>query len=130
MQLILTPAPKVMVILKEISFNCESPADEVRRGYIFAKYDRLSPYFIANVHSMMDLCVNILLYMSILDGYRATGDVYESRALACILPYFKGKVKAGAGKGYMQANTGLPVERSHVGGFRSKNSANDKLQQA
>ena len=45
MQLILTPAPKV-----KVSFDCESPADEVRRGYIFAKYDRLSPYFIANVH--------------------------------------------------------------------------------
>ena len=117
MQLILTPAPKVMVILKEISFNCESPADEVRRGYNFAKYNRLSPYFIANVHSMMDLCVNILLHMSILDGYRATGDVYQSRALVFILPYFKGIVKPGAGKGYMQANTGLPVERSHVGGF-------------
>ena len=30
MQLILTPPPKVMVILKEISFNCGSPAEEVK----------------------------------------------------------------------------------------------------
>ena len=75
--------------------------DEVRRGYIFAKYDRLSPYFIANLHSMMDLCFYILLYMSILDLYRdfnrkkyikseksaiVYGDVYEPHALASMLP--------------------------------------------
>ena len=78
--------------------------NEVRRGYIFAKYDRLSPYFIANLHSMMDLCFYISLYMSIPDGYGdfnrrkyiksekspiVYGDVYESRAFASILPYFK-----------------------------------------
>ena len=78
---------------------------EVRRGYTFAKYDRLLLYYIANLHSMMDLCCYILLYMSILDGYRdfnrkkyikseksaiVYGDMYESRALASILPYFKG----------------------------------------
>ena len=78
--------------------------DEVRRGYIFAKYDRLSPYFIANLHCMMDLRFYILLYMSILDGYRdfnrkkyikseksaiVYDDVYESRALASILPFLK-----------------------------------------
>ena len=61
--------------------------------------------------------------MSILDGYRdfnrkkyikseksaiVCGDVYEPRALASILPYLKGKiVKAGAGKGWMQAKPGL-----------------------
>ena len=54
---------------------------------------------------MMDLCLYILLYMSILDGYRdfnrkkyikgeksaiVYGDVCESRTLASILPYFKG----------------------------------------
>ena len=54
---------------------------------------------------MMDLCLYILLYMAILDGYRdfnrkkyikgekspiVYGDVCESRALASILPYFKG----------------------------------------
>ena len=53
----------------------------------------------------MDLCFYILLHMSILDSYRnfnqkkcikseksaiVYGDVYESRALASILPYFKG----------------------------------------
>ena len=53
----------------------------------------------------MDLCFYILLYMSILDGYRdinrkknikseklaiVYGDVCELRALASILPYFKG----------------------------------------
>ena len=79
--------------------------DEVRQGYTFAKYDRFSPYFIANLHSMLDLCFYILLYMSILDGYRdfnrkkyinskesakVYGDVCESRASASILPYFKG----------------------------------------
>ena len=54
---------------------------------------------------MMDLCLYTLLYMSILDGYRdfnrkkyiksekfakVYGDLYESRVLASILPYFKG----------------------------------------
>ena len=54
---------------------------------------------------MLDLCFYILLYMSILDGYKdfnrkkyikceksaiVYGDVYESRALASILPYFRG----------------------------------------
>ena len=55
---------------------------------------------------MIDLCFYILLYMSFVDdGYRdfnrkkhikseksaiVYSDVYESRALASILPYFKG----------------------------------------
>ena len=30
MQLILTPPPKVMVILKEISFNCGSPEETLQ----------------------------------------------------------------------------------------------------
>ena len=85
--------------------TCKKRKAALRRGHIFAKYDRLSPYFIANLHSMMDLCFYILLYMSILDGYGdfnrkkyikseksaiVYGDVYESRTLASILPYFKG----------------------------------------
>ena len=52
----------------------------------------------------MNLCFYISLYMSILDGYSdfkrrkyikseksaiVYGDVYESRAFASILPYFK-----------------------------------------
>ena len=32
MQLILTPPPKVMVILKEISFNCGSPGEVISAG--------------------------------------------------------------------------------------------------
>ena len=54
---------------------------------------------------MMYSCFYILLYMSILEGYRdfnrkkyikseksaiVYGDVYESRTLASILPYIKG----------------------------------------
>ena len=57
---------------------------------------------------MLDLCSYILLYMSILDGYRdfnrkkyinseksaiVYGDVYELHALASILPYFKGLLR-------------------------------------
>ena len=67
--------------------------------------------------------------MSILDGYRdfnrkkyikcekwaiVYGDVYESRALASILPYFKRIVKAGAGKGWMRAKPGFPVIIHHT----------------
>ena len=67
---------------------------------------------------MMDLCFYILLYMSILDGYRdfnrkkyikseksaiVDGDVYESRALASILPYCKGYLK----RAWAKAGCGL-----------------------
>ena len=34
MQLILTPPPKVMVILKEISFNCGNPEPELARNQV------------------------------------------------------------------------------------------------
>ena len=68
--------------------------------YVVAIFSSLT-----NSNSMMDLCFYILLYMSILDGYRDFNqkkyikseksaivycDVYESHALASILPYFKG----------------------------------------
>ena len=47
MQLILTPPPKVMVILKEISFNCGSPVQHGRPSVsILAAKDRNLGYIV------------------------------------------------------------------------------------
>ena len=71
----------------------------------FASRYQIASGLCGPLHSMLDLCFYILLYMSILDGYRdfnrkkyinskesanVYGDVCESRASASILPYFKG----------------------------------------